>query len=270
MFGPLPPLRRKEFSGIEYVVLSKAAGDRAPRLPQFHDALATTSYLQNEFDRLIATDNVIRELVKTLSKKSYSAAVVGGWVRDHLINFKTNRGIPFRDIDIVADLPEGVGVPSLLSVTTTPNLFGGCSLSTETTHLDIWSARDTYLVRLLGLPVDLDVLPATTVFRINSVIFKPQQLTGAASIVDRGSLDACSKRIIDFQARHIPLPHVQVGRALTYATKLQFSISDEVASFIRKVCLDEKSLDLSRLALQRCCPTSYLREAQELLEKLLT
>jgi len=223
-----------------------------------------SEHLQKCFDKILEKDQILRDLVLNLHQMSSRGVVFGGWVRDQIINYYSSHQIQSRDIDIVINGLTPLELHQLLPQNTTSNVFGGYTTATSTNSLDIWLLENTFLIRKLNLAVDFKTLPKTTVFRINSVIFQPEQLWLKSEINQAGCVDAISQQVIDFQTSSIPFPCIQCGRAIIYSIKLKFDLALEVKQFIREICLDEKNYLKIREDLEFYCPKEFLEDALHL------
>ncbi|MEI9935824.1 MAG: hypothetical protein WDO69_01240 [Pseudomonadota bacterium] len=225
--------------------------------------------LQAELETLVRADSVICKLLSTLSMHNTRAAIFGGWVRDGIRRASGSFAGAARDVDIVVDGPAVASLRRLLGTEARENIFGGFSLATETTHLDIWPLAKTYLIERQALPVQFEVLPQTTVFRINSVVFLPAQFDCGPMIYERGCLDALANRVISFQAEEIPLPQLQAARAVMYAARFNFGIDEEVVEMVRATCADSAALATVRAGLRTYCPGDHLAAAMDILDATL-
>ncbi|HEX4146158.1 MAG TPA: hypothetical protein VHY91_21835 [Pirellulales bacterium] len=262
----LPP---RVFDGVPYLtrVRDSTAAYLHAAEPADCDRLA--AHLQAEFDGLLLSDAILRQLVDNLNVRGVEAVVFGGWPRDQIMRSDFGYRCPPRDIDLVLSDPSGGELLDFLDGGGRLNIFGGIAAKTVVTDIDLWRIEDTFLIRLLNLPREFATLPSTTVFTINSVVFFPRQFFGQPSVVDGGAIAACRRRMIAFQAREIPFTHIQVGRAVTYAAKLAFSVDDEVKDFIRDVCSFPGQLDAARAALQTNCPSEQRQAAETCLDQIL-
>jgi hypothetical protein len=225
--------------------------------------------LQTDFTELVRGDEVLGQIVRRLQSTSSRAVVFGGWVRDRLISLHCGRSILPRDIDLVVHGLDARQLRQLLPANSRENIFGGLNVPTATTQLDIWPLDRTHMIVRRRLPIQFDTLPRTTVFRINSIVFYPKELFADPELSDAGCFDAIATRVVDFQSREVPLPLVQVARALMYATKLQFDLADEVAAFIRQVCVGPDELRTVEVGLRDYCPKEFVSGARALLDAVL-
>ncbi|MFZ1029974.1 MAG: hypothetical protein WAN66_27530 [Limnoraphis robusta] len=225
--------------------------------------------LQNQFDGLIYQDPVLSQIISFLQSRSIKAVIFGGWVRDNIINYFDKTQLIARDIDIVLGELEPSQIQALLNIQKETNIFGGCSIKTARNKIDIWQLKDTFLIKKKSLPILFETLPKTTVFRINSIVFKPQQLWQEPQIIDFGCFSALENKILDFQSNIIPFPEIQVARALIYSIKLQLQISIEVIDFIKNICHTEDSVFRVRQGLALNCPETLSQDVQSLFNNFI-
>lgn len=226
-------------------------------------------YLQWNFDLLLQQDHVLRDILLAVRNLSGSAVVFGGWVRDHISAHQTHRKPRPRDLDIVVNGLSFTQLKRLLPLKTEVNLFGGFSTLTTANKLDIWLLENTYLIARMELPVTFETLPGTTVFRLNSIVFQPQPLWTEASLLDLGCIEAISKKVVDFQSALIPLPCVQVARALIYSAKLEFRLDSKIIAFIQSVCSDQAIVDQVKQGLASYCTGTVLSDAFHLFDSIV-
>ncbi|UBF30649.1 hypothetical protein K9N68_36400 (plasmid) [Kovacikia minuta CCNUW1] len=229
-----------------------------------------TNFLQKKFDETLENDPILAEVVDKLKSLSSKGVVFGGWVRDKVINFQKSKNISSQDIDIViCDLTQS-DLKKNLPTSTVANLFGGFSTRTSSNKIDVWLLENTFLIKRFNFPTTFEGLPGTTVFRINSIIFKPKQLWTFPETIELGCIDAINNDVIDFQASIIPFPQIQVSRALIYSVKLKLTLSQEVKTFIKNICDCQSSISLVKKGLQENCPERFLSNTIELFELVLT
>jgi hypothetical protein len=200
-------------------------------------------HLQLHFDYLVDNDPLFASFVSALIASGGLAVVFGGWVRDAIISLKKGVAFQPRDIDIVIDGPNHDELDQMLPQSRKVNIFDGFTIQMSSLHLDTWILKNTYLISKFDLPIHFRMLPKTTVFRINSIIFYPAQFWTQPDLYEHGCIDAISRRAIDFQSSIIPLPMIQVARAVIYATKLAFDIETDVLDFIKTVCDNTKNIE---------------------------
>jgi hypothetical protein len=203
-------------------------------MPRAHPLSMTTHYLeglQAAFDRLLEADAELADLVAQIQQTHISAVIFGGWVRDHTLSFMHRVPIDARDIDIVVHPIATARLEGLLPAAT-KNIFGGFACSLTTLHLDIWRLEDTYFIAKGHFPPRFDILPLTTVFRINFVVFGPRQLWSRQQLYQNGFFAALEAGVIDFQYGLRPFPALQVWRAVLYGIKLGFALWEILAKIV--------------------------------------
>lgn len=217
--------------------------------------------IQNKFDEFLEQDPILSSVIMKLQEASIPAVIFGGWVRDHYISFKKGINLQPRDIDIVVDLPQGASLESIVKNDHTKTMFGGLATKTTTSSLDIWDISDTYLIKSLTLNPNIGVLPSTTVFSINSIIFYPSQLHPKSMVFESGFLDAIETGIISFKSSRIPFPAIQAARAIMYSTKCSFEIHEDVKNFIIDVCDSPYSIKNVIDGIKNYCPQAIKGKA---------
>ncbi|MBD2615891.1 hypothetical protein H6G94_32365 [Nostoc punctiforme FACHB-252] len=230
--------------------------------------LSLIERLQWNFDQVINNDRALCDIMTALHNQSAQAVVFGGWVRDHVYSYVLKQNFQPRDIDVVVDGLDFHQLQKLLPSDNKVNIFGGFSIETSTNRIDIWLLKDTYLIKKLNFELNFDKLPQTTVFRINSIIFKPEQLWSVPDIFDFGCIDALKDKVLDFQSSFIPFPEIQVARAIVYSIKLNLKMKPEIINFIRMICNSEEVTSNITNNLLINCPPHLLTSCMNLLKKI--
>lgn len=224
--------------------------------------------VQRRFDTLIESDEVIKNIFLAIEKSAGQVVIFGGWVRDQVISIKSNTPINSRDIDVVVDLKSNIELAELLTSEAIKNIFGGFSLKTTTTTIDIWEIKDTYLYKHTSLEPSLENLPKTTVFTINSIIFFPKGKGRKANIQECGFLQSVSENKLYFQSTHIPYPKIQVARAAIYSAKFSLTYHSDIESFINIVCTNQKIIADIMNGIELHSPLDIKQTAIDIFEKM--
>ncbi|GAX45712.1 hypothetical protein NIES4075_67330 [Tolypothrix sp. NIES-4075] len=230
--------------------------------------LSLIDRLQWNFDQVLNNDRALCDIMTALHNQSAKAVVFGGWVRDHVYSYVLQQNFQPRDIDVVVDGLDFHQLQQLLPSDNKVNMFGGFSIETSKNKIDIWLLKDTYLIKELNLELNFDNLPQTTVFRINSIIFKPEQLWSVPDICDLGCIDALKDKVLDFQSSFIPFPEIQVARAIIYSIKLDLKMTPEIIKFVRMICNSEEAISNLTNNLLINCPRHLLTSCISLLKNL--
>ena len=226
-------------------------------------------FLQGKFNKVLEIDPDLSKTIDHLKKSSSKAVIFGGWVRDRAIEFQKKGDFHSQDIDIVVTDIDQRGLEESLFKPATPNIFGGFSISTKNNKIDIWRLENTFSIKRFNLAKDIHVLPETTVFRINSIVFKPEQFWHESETFEHGCTSAIENNKIDFQSHMIPFPEIQAARALIYAAKLKFNLSQEVVKFIDNICVCKNDVHRIENGLREKCPSKFLMDAIELLRSII-
>jgi hypothetical protein len=230
------------------------------------DPTSELAQLQDRFNELLRLDAGFENLVTSLCRRGARAVVFGGWVRDHLATSYLGRRLVPADIDLVVDRLDRDGLRALLPSETLLNDFGGFATHALRTKLDIWCLQDTYTLQVRKLPLDVDLLPSTTVFTVESVIFKPQPLWAQSVIVEDRFFDSMKARRINMQRGEIRFPEFQLGRVMQYAVKLGFELGSDVKDFARPYLSTEAGFRAVTNGLHRFGHRELIAKATELLE----
>ncbi len=250
---------------VDYIDLQKKSSSPPEKL---NDPQAIKA-IQVKFDELIKDDSILSTIFDDLKAASIPAVVFGGWVRDQYISFKNNINLNPRDIDIVVKVPKGRSLDAILTTKYEKTMFGGFVVKTDRFSLDIWPVKDTYLIKELALKPEIETLPSTTVFSINSVIFYPSQLHEKSMILESGFIKAVDSNLIAFRSSRIPFPTVQVARAIMYSAKCSFKIHDEVKVFIKSECKSPYKIQAILDGINKYSPQKYKEKSIEIFNALL-
>lgn len=239
------------------------------RTPISEDLVArANSSLQQRFTALLQRDRVLANVCHKLRARGATATIFGGWVRDRIAELIHDRSFASRDIDLVVNGVDDLS--SILGGSAIRNVFGGYGLATETTHLDIWQLRNTYLISKRKLPVEFETLPETADFGFNAVVFFPQEFFCSPKIFGRTAFDAIYDKVLSFQADELALPVVQVARVAIHAAKLGFTIDPEVSAFIRSICKDPEALSTAIDGIAKYSPPEFSARAVSTLLELVS
>jgi hypothetical protein len=199
--------------------------------------------VQRAFDSAIHANRTLARLMADLTAANARAVVFGGWVRDHLASRALNRAIDPADIDLVVDGISRARLYDLLPRGTSINAFNGFVCANDEFKMDVWCVQDTYTLAKRSLPFDVDLLPRTTVFTVESVIFKPAQWWTTPAIVDGGLAHALRIGEINLAGGEIRFPAFQIGRALQFAEKLELALGDDVLALMRSTVAEPDGFD---------------------------
>ena len=156
--------------------------------------------------------------------------VFGGWCRDKIHTCKHGGIIGSSDIDLVIDgmIPESV----LENVQR--NHFGGFRLELKSADqfIDFWPLNQTFAFSKGFFNPSVDNLLKSTVFDVNSILFDIQN----TRIINGLALDAIANRGIGFNCiKYLDsFADLQAYRALYIAGKLNYSLGEDVRSFVEK------------------------------------
>ena len=211
-----------------------------PAGPWFTDDVRA---VQRAFDAAVQHNRTLGRLVADLTAVNARAVVFGGWVRDHLASRALGHRIEPADIDLVVEGVSRARLYDLLPRGTSINAFNGFVCANDEFKMDVWCVQDTYTLAKRNLPFDVDLLPRTTVFTVESVIFKPAQCYGQSSVLDDGLADALRIGEINLAGGELRFPAFQIGRVLQYGEKLGLRLGDDVLDLIKSTMADPAGFD---------------------------
>jgi hypothetical protein len=217
-----------------------AASRLETAVPWFADDV---SAVQRAFDATVHSNRTLARLVADLQAANARAVIFGGWVRDKLASRALMRHIEPADVDLVVEGLSRARLYDMLPRGTSINAFNGFVCANDEFKMDVWCVQDTYTLAKRSLPFDVDLLPRTTVFTVESVIFKPAQWYETPSVVDGGLADALRVGEINLAGGEIRFPAFQIGRALQFSEKLGLRLGDDVMELIKSTVAEPAGLD---------------------------
>jgi hypothetical protein len=202
--------------------------------------LADAQLLQEHFDALLARNPEFGAFIHALHEHDARVVVFGGWARDHIAARAMARAIEPKDVDLVVDnvsvdTLEAIAHRAAPKASIERNAFDGLRMSFDGLPVDAWPLAKTYTFVARGMVPAFESLPATTVFTIESVIFKPRQSWPEPLVLEAGFYDALDERVLELQDGERPFPEFQVGRALQLAQRLELVLSPRLMAFIDDV-----------------------------------
>lgn len=215
--------------------------------------------LQERFDGLLESDPGLASLSTRLREKRARLAVFGGWARDTLLMTFGGHAVEPKDIDIVVAGLDAPGLRQLLPDSAAANTFGGFAVHAYRLPLDIWCIEDTYTVKKRGLPPSFDLLPSTTVFTLESIVFEPCPPWARSTVVEDSFFESLETRTIKLQGGEVLYPGYQAGRALLFEAKLRFSLAPDA----RALVLRALAADGGAAAAQACIQKHSTGEVRE-------
>jgi hypothetical protein len=174
-------------------------------------------------------------LVRRLVYEGAEPIVFGGFLRESAHHALRN-GI--RDVDLVVASGRierfySVFRPHVLRRTR----FGGYVLRVGACRVDVWPLEETWAIRQ-GLTEGASVagLLQSTFFTIEAMAVVPENQFGSwgMRLYDRGAITAIARRILDINLEENPFPDLCVLRTFVLSNRLQLSLSERLASYVRK------------------------------------
>ena len=185
----------------------------------------------------------VLQVGRKLNRGGWAAYLVGGTLRDLLVEPEGRRGVHPRDIDIIVDgatreeLQEVLQKPLVLERFTR---FGGLHLSRPLSSgscvlFDVWTLSDTWGFHSQKIAPRIEDFPGTTFLNIDSCATQLMQTQGKQrEFFEKGFFQGIANRMLDVNYAPNPYPYVCVTRALVLAAQLDFTISRSLAAFILK------------------------------------
>lgn len=219
--------------------------------------------LQRCFAREMAQHPALAALVKGVRGANATGVVFGGWARDWVAAATLKRDIPTNDIDMVIDGMSDTALHALLEQVApgavSRNSFGGFAVHAGALKMDLWLLASTYTFVRRGERASFDALPRTTVFTVESIVFKPRQWWGKPAVVEDGLYASLDTRTIDLQVGERAFPEFQAGRALQYAEKLGLELSPRVLDFLSKTLGNSTAFALAKKGVRQYGSPRYRR-----------
>jgi hypothetical protein len=191
-------------------------------------------------DSVCTVQDAIVDVAKRLKRPGWSAYLVGGTLRDLLINAR-NRSFEPRDVDIIVRgatrdelrdcLQESLSLERLTR-------FGGLHLSRTLSSgsrvvFDIWTLTDTWGFHSQKIVPRIEDFPGTTFLNIDSCAIEVQEpLRRGRALFEKGFFAGIANRVLDVNYAPNPYPYVCIARALLLAAQLEFTIARSLAQFV--------------------------------------
>ena len=191
-------------------------------------------------DSARTVQDAIVDVAKTLNRPGWHAYLVGGTIRDLLVE-PGNRSVTPRDVDIIvagatrAELQNLLEKSLLLERLTR---FGGLHLSRTLSSgsrvlFDIWTLADTWGFHSQHIAPVIEDFPGTTFLNIDSCAVELQSsLARERALFEKGFFEGIANRALDVNYAPNPYPYICAVRALLLAAQLEFTIARPLAQFI--------------------------------------
>jgi hypothetical protein len=173
------------------------------------------------------------EIGRKLNRPGWVAYIVGGTLRDLLVEAEGHRGVHPRDIDIIVDGATREELQEVLQkqlVLERFTRFGGLHLSKPLSSgsrvlFDIWTLSDTWGFHSQKIAPRIEDFPGTTFLNIDSCATQLMQPQGEQrEFFEKGFFEGIANRMLDVNYAPNPYPYVCVARALDLAAQLDFTI----------------------------------------------
>ena len=181
------------------------------------------------------------EVAEKLNNPGWVSYLVGGTLRDLLVDNDGDQGVQPRDVDIIVQgatreqLQDVLGQFLVLERLTR---FGGLHLSRPLSSgsrvlFDIWTLADTWGFQAKRIVPRIEDFPETTFLNIDSCAIELRETEGRdRALFEKGFFSSIANRALDVNYAPNPYPYVCVARALVIAAQLDFTISRTLAEFI--------------------------------------
>src|SRR5258708_33566009 len=170
-------------------------------------------------------------LLRRIAEQRLHAVLFGGTLRD-LMRYGAAKDP--RDVDVVVD---GASVEQLAilfqDVLARKTRFGGLHLNTEGWMIDIWSLSDTWAVRERRAGAgDFEALTRTTFLNVEAVTIDLKIGGNRRKLHSSGFFEGHRSQVLDINLEENPFPELAAIRTLITAAKLQYSLSNRLASYV--------------------------------------
>jgi hypothetical protein len=185
--------------------------------------------------------DAIVEVVSRLHHRGWSAYLVGGTLRDLVVEADGERSFRPRDVDIVVGGATRDALQEVLRdhlVLERLTRFGGLHLiktlsSGSRILFDVWTLADTWGFQSQQILPRIEDFPGTTFLNIDSCAVEIQATQGTAGAVyEKGFFAGIARGALDVNYAPNPYPYVCAARALILAARLDFTLSRALAKFV--------------------------------------
>jgi hypothetical protein len=189
----------------------------------------------------LAVREALIEVAQKLNCCGWTSYLVGGTLRDLLVENDGDRDVQPRDLDIVVQGATSEQLRDALEqylVLERLTRFGGLHLSRSLSSgsrvlFDIWTLEDTWGFRSKQIVPRIEEFPETTFLNIDSCAIELKETEGTdRAIFEKGFFSSIADRALDLNYAPNPYPYVCAARALVLAAQLDFAISPALAEFV--------------------------------------
>ena len=192
------------------------------------------------FNSAWTVQDLVVEVAKTLDRTGWSAYLVGGTLRDLMVE-PGNRSFEPRDVDLIVggatreELRDALKESLVLERLTR---FGGLHLSRTLSSdsrvlFDVWTLADHWGYHSQQIEPRIENFPGTTFLNIDSCAVELQEVAGRDRLLfEKGFFAGIAEGALEVNYAPNPYPYVCAVRALLLAADLEFTISRPLAQFI--------------------------------------
>ena len=193
-----------------------------------------------KFDSAWALQNAVVEVAKTLKSTGWSAYLVGGTLRDLIVE-PGNRPFEPRDVDIIVRGPTREELQDALEeslVLERLTRFGGLHMSRSLSSgsrvlFDVWTLADHWGFQSQQIAPQIENFPGTTFLNIDSCAVELQEPAGRErALYEKGFYAGMADGALELNYAPNPYPYVCAVRTLLLAAELNFTIGRPLAKFI--------------------------------------
>jgi hypothetical protein len=183
----------------------------------------------------------IREVLDRVLERKWQAYIVGGTLRDVVL--APPSAFP-RDVDLVVSGPSEEILEAtfrdLISRRTRFNglhlvkefSYGGISRCHGQVFFDVWRLKDTWGIRVAGLPPTIESFVRTPFLNIDSVAIELVPHNTRRQVVECGFFESLTSRTLEINYAPNPFPLVCIVRSLIMAAKLKFVLGASLAQYV--------------------------------------
>jgi hypothetical protein len=174
----------------------------------------------------VFTSREEKSLVKHILANG-DACIFGGVIRDFLLNRATEE---HRDIDMVVyefDRPLEKYIQKHLIK---KNRFGGYKLCVNDKLYDLWTLNDTWALKRYGKTRrSLGILPATSFFNVNAIIFS---LRHSKFFMHKKFKQSIEDRMLDIVYEPNPCPELCIVKTYQLVNELHMCLSPKITEYV--------------------------------------
>jgi hypothetical protein len=167
-------------------------------------------------------------------EESENFMILGGAPRDLLYSIIHGTEVSIEDLDIVVDGNTRLLTDLVKALSIHRNRFSGLKIVISESpfrKLDVWSAKDTWVIKSLGWAPTFESVVRGVVFNLEEIGIVSREKLFLGNELEKDLRD----KVLRMKPHPHPFPILQAVRAVVISRRLGLTLSDETADFIKSV-----------------------------------